>query len=79
MKQFIPFQCLQCKKITNHDVLDKKDDGKDSTLRISCRHCDTPPFTISYPKEIIEANLQENKNGNHYLVSNIDIEPPNDN
>ncbi len=75
MKQFINFPCTTCKKNTVHDVLSKDEKNGNSILRISCRHCDASPFTIQYPKEIIDANLENNLNGNHHLTTHLDTPP----
>ncbi len=75
MRQFIQFPCTQCRKTTNHDVLSKDEKNGNAIFRISCRHCDTDPFTITYPKEIMEANLQNEKNGTHHLTHNLDLPP----
>jgi len=61
MAQFIEFNCTQCRKITRHDIL-KRTNGTDTILlRISCTKCAMPSFQINFPKEIVEANIQEDK------------------
>lgn len=77
MKDVIRFPCVRCNCTRSHDVLSQQTIGEKIRARISCRHCKADPFTIEYPSEIMQANIETN--GYNYPDNPIDFMAPSPN